>query len=182
MNKQNVLVGLILSFVVNYVGWTYAIMPVRRLRLSRQFQIASEMARPARDRAIIRYKLKHGIFKPRPKVLTLKIWEWVYKIVVYSVAPGLFIAVLLRRKTFLTLPQGKPVLILTSLGLTSDICNLWWITPATYFYLAAIAFVVKSDPAAYPDPSSATLLDKARHWMDHRVEQGVKKKRRKPKS
>jgi|LauGreDrversion4_2_1035121.scaffolds.fasta_scaffold04942_11 hypothetical protein len=178
MNKQNVLVGMILSFLINFAGWNYAVMPIRKVRLARQFQIAAERIKPARERAIIRYKLKRGIFKPRPSILSLRIWEWTYKIVIYSIAPGIFLVVLIRRRSFLSLPSGKPVLILTSLGFVSDLCSLWWITPATYFYLAAIAFVAKSEASSYPDPTSESLLSKARHWMDYRVEDLIKKNRR----
>jgi hypothetical protein len=129
--------------------------------------------------SMIRYQLKHGMIKPRRSVLLLKTWEWTYKIIVYSIAPGIFLAVLLRRKTFLAIPQGKPVLILTCLGLLSDLLSLWWILPATYFYAAAIAFVARSDPSAYPDPTSESLLTKVRHWMDHRVERRIKNFRKK---
>lgn len=175
MNKKNLLVGLLLSFLINFVGWKYAIIPVRQVRIARQFQIASERIKPAKERAMIRYQLKHGLIKPRRSVLLLRTWEWSYKIIIYSIAPGIFLAVLLRRKRFLTLPQGKPVLVLTSLGLISDLLSLWWILPATYFYAAAIAFLARSDAAAYPDPTSESLLNKLRHWLDHRVERRIKK-------
>ena len=173
INKHNVILAFVVSVALNYLGWDYIVYPARQERLAREFQVKAEAKLPPRARVKLRAKRRQqNIHLLRPK--TLLVLEWTYKLLILGIAPGGFLVLLLRRRTYERLPNGKSVTIGTSLGLANYYLELYGTTPGLACYLVALVQLLRADAAAFPDAGSKSYPLLAWTWLEAKFPRGAK--------